>query len=338
MILYAFDKVKNKSMISNHSFEKYTSISEVIIDLFLSEVSRIVKSGIHKNYIDINEQSIFIKGKLNLKESIKKQDVKKQITHDELSPNINENHIIKYTLSRLIFSSIPNDLKVKAKKLFPYFSEVSLIMVDDFMYQKVILNRQNKHYEFSLALSVYINKKIIPAEQSGKLSFFDIIQDDETMSTIYEEFLRNFYRIHTTYEVKSKEYSWFLKPLGNTDISWLPKMKTDIEIIVNPNYKIIIDAKFYKNALSSRYELKKLSSNNMYQMNTYLAHNLQFDALRGILLYPAVGYHFLLQYEKEKDYSIEFATIDLSLEWKEIHDSLLNILLNPQIRNQILEN
>jgi 5-methylcytosine-specific restriction enzyme subunit McrC len=103
-------------------------------------------------------------------------------------------------------------------------------------------------------------------------------------------------------------------------------MRTDIEIVIDKDTKILIDAKYYKNALSSRYEINKFISNNMYQINTYLEHNLNYKNLRGILLYPSVGYYFDEKYIRKDKYTIEFRTIDLNMDWIHIEKQLLNTL------------
>lgn len=328
MVLYAFDNVKNKSVIDGKSYEKDYTSSHVIIDLFLNEVSKIIKNGIYRNYISVEEESIFIKGKLDVKRNAVKKSSKKITNYDEFSSDLIENEIIKYTLNKILFSNLKQNQKKKAKNQYSLFHEVSYKSIDDSSYDKISFNRLNKSYSFALQLSIFINKKIIPMNSKGKLQFINIFEDEETMSIIYEAFLRNFYSIHTDYKVKVKEYKWYLKPLSVTLENYLPKMRTDIEITEDENSKIIIDAKFYKSALTSRYDSLKLSSNNMYQINTYLTHNLEYEKLRGILLYPSNGFELSQIYYRENKYRIEFNTIDLSMDWCKIVSRLLQIIEN----------
>lgn len=326
MILYAFNKVKSNKITQDKSFEKDLTASDVIIELFIEEIITIIKKGIFRSYSDIHEESIFIKGKIDLKKSFKSIAAKKQIIHDEYNNDNNINMIMKYTLNNLLFSNIHDRYKKKIKSIYPLFQDIPYKIIDDDLYKNIVLNRSNLFYDFALRLSVFINKKIIPSDKLGKHSFINIEFDDETMSTIYEEFLRNFYKIHTNYKVSSKEYAWYLEPFNNSDIKYLPKMITDIELLIDEDTKIIIDAKYYKNALSSRYDIKKFSSNNMYQLNTYLEHNLEYKNLRGILLYPCVGYYFDEKYIRRDRYTIEFRTIDLNQNWKKIERDLLEMI------------
>lgn len=144
------------------------------------------------------------------------------------------------------------------------------------------------------------------------------------MNIIYEAFLFNFYKIKTNYRVECKKrYSWDLVPINNSKLEKLPIMETDIEI-TNGDNKIIIDAKYYKNAFSNPFEMLKYHSTNMYQMNTYLIHQKQHNSYRGILLYPSNGYHISDKFiQNTYNYTIEFKTIDLNQRWNLIQDELL---------------
>jgi 5-methylcytosine-specific restriction enzyme subunit McrC len=326
MVLYAFNKVKSNEIKNDKSFEDDYTVSDVLIDLFINEVTQIVKKGLYRNYNEINEESLFIKGKIDVKRSFKSFTIKKNIIHDEYNSENGVNLILKYTLNNLLFSNIRDKHKKKIKVVYPFFQDVPYKEISDGLYKNLILNKANNFYDFAIKLSVFINKKVIPSDRLGKKAFIDIAEDNETMSMIYEEFLRNFYRLYTDYVVSSKIYDWYLMPLETSDMSLLPKLKTDIEIIINNETKILIDAKYYKNALSSRYELNKFNSANMYQMNTYLEHNSTFKYLRGILLYPCVGYYFDEKYLRKGQYTLEFRTIDLNQDWEKIENGLLQII------------
>jgi hypothetical protein len=65
-------------------------------------------------------------------------------------------------------------------------------------------------------------------------------------------------------------------------------------------------------------------------------HNIDYPRLRGILLYPSVGYVFHQKFESRYDFSIEFDTVDLNQEWSSIQEQLLDILDDP-IANQTQE-
>jgi 5-methylcytosine-specific restriction enzyme subunit McrC len=68
-------------------------------------------------------------------------------------------------------------------------------------------------------------------------------------------------------------------------------MVTDISIQWPDRY-LIIDTKFYKQALQRHYEKESIHSNNLYQIFSYLRNfaqqNPEYENCEGMLLYPTV--------------------------------------------------
>src|SRR5699024_10123359 len=282
MVLYAWDKVENLSNKAEKEIEELESLNDVIIDLFLIEVSQIVRKGISKDYINVIDQSKFIKGKIDITESLRFTGANFVCHFDEYTDNINLNQIIKTILIRMInFVEIKEEYKKKARTLLLYFANVEEIPLNNINLNNILYNRLNKEYEYILDLGMLIYINSIPTERHGNYQFIDIMNDEEQMSSIFEGFLRTFYRIHSDYRVHRRYYNWDLEPINNSNKKLLPRMETDIELTTQ-NRKIIIDAKYYKNAFTSRYEGRKLISTNIYQMNAYLGQNLnKFESLRG---------------------------------------------------------
>lgn len=93
--------------------------------------------------------------------------------------------------------------------------------------------------------------------------------------------------------------------------------------------KIILDTKYYKNALSSNYGSEKLISSNLYQLFSYLNNNgiksEKDNYAEGILLYPKVNKELNLKYNIH-GHEIKVYTVDLNREWQEIHRRLGDII------------
>ena len=327
MILYAWNKVKDISNISEKNLEGLNDTNDVIIELFLSEVSKITKRGISRDYIKIMEKSSYIKGKVDLVESIKvlRPDL---ICHfDEYRDDIIINQVIKSLLLRIIrIIDVTNQHKKKARRLLAYLNNVNEIILEDALFNKITFNRLNQEYKFAIDLGTLIYKNSIPREEDGNYKFIEIMDDEEQLSSIFEEFLRKFYDIHSNYSVSRRYYNFDWEPIMNSNIDLLPRMETDIELVCEKK-KIIMDAKYYKNAFTSKYEAKKFISNNIYQMKAYLTQNMnKYEILRGIIIYPSNGYEINERYYSKRGYSIEFMTINLDMEWEKIEVRLLDII------------
>lgn len=83
------------------------------------------------------------------------------------------------------------------------------------------------------------------------------------MATLFEEFIRNFYKIEVPEE---KDFRADLRwKMAGEAYHFLPKMQTDISIKIK-NKKLIIDAKYYKETLQKYYDLEKVYSLHLYQL------------------------------------------------------------------------
>jgi 5-methylcytosine-specific restriction enzyme subunit McrC len=108
-------------------------------------------------------------------------------------------------------------------------------------------------------------------------------------------------------------------------------MKTDI-CLTSKGHRIIIDTKFYAEALAGQFD-KRLSSPNLYQMHTYLSHPREIDTgktLEGILLYPLVNDEIRAAY-KFDNFTLRAETINLMDKWASIRERLLHfVATTPQ--------
>lgn len=328
MVLYAWNKINNKEFIGKSGMENIKNINDVVIELFLKEVSIICKRGIYGEYMDQDHTVEYIKGKINIKESIYLIDPKMSCNYDEFSKNNKINRILKSILTGLYFTENINKVfKKRIRALLLEFHHIENIILDEKDFHTISYNRLNRDYKFPVELGYLIYKNSIPTEEESVNTFIKIYIDEETMSSIFEEFLKNFYKIHTDYKISSRNYSWDIEPLEDSNMGLIPLMKTDIEI-ERQEEKIIIDAKYYKSAFTYGYDIKRFISNHMYQITAYLRKNINTKEkrkLRGILIYPSNGYDFYEKFLSKEGYTIEFKTVNLNKKWDKIEEDLLNI-------------
>ena len=100
-------------------------------------------------------------------------------------------------------------------------------------------------------------------------------------------------------------------------------MLTDV-ILEAPTRKIIIDCKFYKEALTQHHKKKRVSSANLYQLFAYLKNKEKdpgWENCEGILLYPTVKDTLDLNYTLG-GHRVRIYTINLNQHWSKISDEL----------------
>ena len=93
--------------------------------------------------------------------------------------------------------------------------------------------------------------------------------------------------------------------------------------------RIILDTKFYSEALGGQYSTKKLHSSNLYQLLTYLRNRENAGPPGGrhdgILLYPVVDQPIAVDVRLE-GFRIQARGIDLGQPWEGIHEDMLGVI------------
>ena len=126
---------------------------EIFISMFLCELEALVKNGIKSDYVAIEENLNFLKGKLNINEQIKRNSIHKErfyVGYSEFLNDIKINRIIKKTLKFLYKKSNSSKNQQKIRELLFIFDEV--LECEDYknFFAKLVITRQVKHYEQTL--------------------------------------------------------------------------------------------------------------------------------------------------------------------------------------------
>jgi 5-methylcytosine-specific restriction enzyme subunit McrC len=106
---------------------------------------------------------------------------------------------------------------------------------------------------------------------------------DEAMSSLYERFLLEYFkRHHTDFNAKKSRIEWDMSEVPLQ----MPKMESDV-CLTYGGRTLIIDAKFYKCAMSEHFGKKTYHSHNLYQIFTYVknADKAKDGSVSGMLLY-----------------------------------------------------
>lgn len=123
MLSYAFQSLNFKEY-NKISSEEFENIYELFSELIIIALNRQIKQGLFREYMEINETTSSIMGKININESIKSQSFinkKLNCTYDEFSVNSYLNKIIKSTLNILLKAPISKIRKHKIKNILLYF-------------------------------------------------------------------------------------------------------------------------------------------------------------------------------------------------------------------------
>lgn len=337
LLCYAWDKLEEGNKV-NVSQSDYENAIELYARVLINGCKHLFKRGLEHNYNEDSREYVGIKGKIDFNASLNKNLFKQGraiCQFDEFEVNILQNQLLKATLKRLTkIKSI--DKKVKQEIWFYYskFSNVEDIEIQLALFSKVRIHRNNSVYDFLLKISKLIIENTVLDETDGNYHFKEFIGSDKAMAALFEAFVRNFYKKEQhVFSVRREDINWDAIPVGGSSESYLPKMQTDITL-ESENRKIILETKYYVNALNSRFEGEKFHSGNLYQLYSYLRNietkltHLKNIESEGILLYPVVGYQLNENYMLGT-HKLSVKTIDLSKSWREIEKQLFAIINIP---------
>ncbi|MEA3273507.1 MAG: 5-methylcytosine-specific restriction endonuclease system specificity protein McrC [Patescibacteria group bacterium] len=334
LLCYAWDKLEEKDVV-NVKEEDHTKLLDLFAKILINGMNHLIRKGLDRNYIDIKEDSKRIKGKINFNETLKRNLlVRCEISceFDDFSYNILHNRIIKTVIGGLVRNDeVDQELRDELNKIYRLLKEIDEIRLSSKIFNAVKLNRNNYFYDFLIKVCRLIYENYLITEETGKGKFRDFIRDEVKMRMLFEDFVRNFYRKEQNeFSVTRELIAWNVKAENDEDMSYMPRMETDISL-KSKSKKIIVDTKYYKEAIKGQYKNKeKLISNNLYQMFAYINNIENKGGLNkkctGILLYPTVKKDLDLKY-KIPNHNLQIKTINLNQEWKKIHKDLLSVIM-----------
>ncbi len=330
LLCYAWNKLEERDIVDVSGIET-TSLWNLFAKVLIGGLNHLLKRGLDRGYVPYSEDSRCLRGKLCFAPMIKRNlfaTAQVHCEYDELSYNVLHNQILKAMLRLLIDSHTVDDKDIQDQLtgLYRRLHEIDEVRLSASLFNRVQLHRNNAFYDFPLKICELIYNNLLVSEDTGKSKFRDFVQDRKKMAKVFEDFVRNFYKIERPdCGVSGKEISWNLEPSDK----YVPKMKTDISIELG-NSRVVIDTKYYREALvTNQYGQEKIRSTHLYQIIAYLKNLEAKDGINrycsGILLYPTVDKDIHLNYRMD-GHKIMIRTINLNQDWKLIRSDLLNIL------------
>ncbi len=145
---------------------------------------------------------------------------------------------------------------------------------------------------------------------------------------MFEDFVRNFAVRHLTgAKVSAMSIQWQAADLDDPTASRLPRLNTDVTVAW-PDRKLILDCKYYYDALVTRHDALRFRSGHLCQLHAYLTNKAAdpgWEDVEGMLLYPSNGYRFYHAFTLHGRHRVRVSTIDLQQAWTEIEADLLGL-------------
>lgn len=337
MLTYAF-QVLNQSNYDEIASEKFENIHDLFAAILSKAIAQQVKQGLHREYIEKNENLTVMRGKIDIQGTITNRLQKQQrlsCNFDELSENNIFNQIIKTTTLLLIRkTSVKSEYKDILKREMLFFEGVSEIEPASIRWNTIRFTRNNQTYRMLLSICQFVLSGLLLTTEKGEYKLAAFL-DDQRMSRLYEKFILEFYR---------KEYPMITANASQIDwqtdddiTTLLPRMQCDIMLSYREK-TLIIDAKYYTHTLqaNTQYNSHTIHSHNLYQIFTYVKNKDigNNGNVSGMLLYARTDESIQPDCEyRMSGNKISVKTLDLNCDFNLIK-SQLSMIVNPLIAGQ----
>jgi 5-methylcytosine-specific restriction enzyme subunit McrC len=326
LLCYAWDRLEATELIKTDT-ETSPNLPNLLTSVLIRVTQRLINQGLYQEYITSISESRSIKGKLLLLESLRKNQLNRGIAiceFDDFSVDNLPNQLLRTTLSQLASSTdLDNKLRKKIDGLLIKMTEVSQIDLTKEIFISNRFGHLSPNYWMALNICELICANLSFSQQTGRYLFQDFLKNEKKMASLFENFVRNFFKIELSEARPSREDIRWQFEGNNESLKLLPKMQTDVTLRYQ-NRKIIIDAKYYADTFQRNFDVKKIYSQHLYQLHAYLSQQSD-PTCEGILLYPCVNEPVRLEF-KYQSHRIKVETINLNQPWELIHTDMLALL------------
>ncbi len=336
LLCYAWRHAEESDVVNVGELDQLEQIQDLLGKVLAEGTFQLVRRGIDRGYQETQEDLAGIRGKLAVAEMAKralKARGRAACVFEELTHDVQHNRILRSTLRDLLrLPKLASEVRAQVGLAFRKLDGISEIRVDRQAFRQVQLDRNRRLYRFLISICALVHENLLMDETTGEAHFRDFREEDARMWKLFEDFVTEFYRLEQSqYSVNrgGKGIPWQdAWAAQESDLARIPKMEADV-LLDSPDRRIVLDTKFYKEALGGRGGTKKLHSGNLYQLLAYLRNR---EAARpegpkhdGILMYPVVSEPLAIEVHLE-GFKIQARGIDLAQEWWRVHEDMLGVL------------
>jgi 5-methylcytosine-specific restriction enzyme subunit McrC len=329
LFCYAWDRFREGRAIGIGRIDS-PKICDLFASVLIRGVNRLMRRGLDCGYTETQDDISGVRGRIVVGDTLRRSLLhlgRASCRFDDLSYDILHNQIIKATLSRLSdIDEVDATLRHDLYRLKNLFSEVTDISLSKSSFRRVQLSRNNGSYDLLIKICELVNSALLPHPEGQGSKFSDILANEKLMAVVFEDFVRNFYRVEQSeFSVRREHIQWDAQALTLESAQYLPEMHTDVTLR-SKTRTIVIDTKYYPEALVEHHGQKKIRSDHLYQLYAYLKNCRSDGGLpEGILLYPTTSQSLDLAFVMGGN-KMRVKTLQLDQPWQKIHADLCNLL------------
>jgi 5-methylcytosine-specific restriction enzyme subunit McrC len=331
LLCYAWNTLEERDIVDVESIQS-TQLVDLFARVLTGGIHHLIRRGFDRGYLSFAEEMGRLRGKIDLASSLKKNLLARGravCEFDELDHNVLHNRILKTTIARLVLvEDLDVKLRLGLREILQWLRNIESLRLTSQTFRRVQLNRNNNYYIFLLNICELVYHNLLVNEQTGHSRFRDFLRDEASMNKLFERFARNFYRLEqSTFKPSPLRISWHAESVDEESERYLPEMRTDV-CLTSEDRKIILECKYYKEALQINWNKSTIRSAHLYQLYAYLRNKEVepgWETCEGILLYPLVDVPLNLNYSMGT-HKVKVRTIDLNHNWQTIKANMLALI------------
>jgi 5-methylcytosine-specific restriction enzyme subunit McrC len=263
---------------------------EVYISQFLSLINGLVKRGVRSDYVQVQKNAKFLKGRLLVSQQIQKNSIHADrffVEHSEYQVNRPPNRLIKTALLKVTALTRSSRNQRLARELNFVFEEVpkSTDFAQDF--KKVKLDRGMHYYKETLGWSKLLLSGLGPTAAAGGFNTLSLLYP---MERIFEDYVAHCLRndLEDTFEVGSKlktQVGGKALVEGHNGKAMF-RLRPDLMVTKDNLATWVMDTKWKLLDQNNRSNKYGISQADMYQLYAYGQKFIGGDQKNLMLIYP----------------------------------------------------
>lgn len=277
-----------------HIYDADMPLLEVYISQFLNLVNQLVKRGIRSDYIQVQKNAKFLKGRLMLSQQIRKNAFHQErfyIEYQEYQVNRPANRLIKTALAAVAKKTCNSRSQRLARELGFVFEEVPKSLDVDIDFQQVRTDRSMGYYKDVLAWCQLLLKGHGPTTSTGDFRTLSLLYP---MERLFEDYVAHHLRKQLDslgFEVTSLKTKACSKYLVEEHAGKrMFNMKPDLIAMKGKEAVCVMDTKWKLLDTQDKISKYGISQSDMYQLYAY-GHKYLKDSEQKelMLIYPATA-------------------------------------------------
>ena len=311
--------VRNKDLANLHI--QRLPLLEALVMIFAKHLIEELLKGVDSAYQVVEENSLYIKGKLLINEHIRRNYSHSErvfVRYDEFVSDTWMNRILKAACYKLVCMVTFSKTQLLLQEATLYLSDVSNWRIEDYHFKKVHYNRNNERFSKLIDFCRMIFSNSTPAPSPGMLNTFSLLFP---MEVLFEEFIAQFIRHNCNAFNLSSNMIYIQARRKKVYLLRTKERKNKCKLIPDiyiddkcNNRKVIIDTKWKRISSNPENWKNGVSQADLYQLYAYAK---QYECPDNVLLYPYIDKSTPKTYcifgDEEKKIRIEFVNLNRNL-------------------------